>query len=516
MTTTRPVLTTIQDAYTSWLEAEHPSKPSLKNQDRSAPDRLNYQRALRCFALAASGGVDNLELVPVTGFDIGRLLLGQHVEQGARLLAARSGKAVPSEKTIKNLIACCRAVQAFALDHKPEQARGSSLRSQKAKGPKPKKRPAFPRDAWPESLKAEWQRFETWKMQPVLSAAEGAHLRKKVNRAISAKSWGRSLNAYVGYLVREQHLTDLRLLDLCNEPRYSAYLNWHLSLDVPGGYVAAKNVGIALALVTRYLVATGQLAEHLPTGQQAWQPFYALGNKALEIGAERGELVESRDIGPWRPEHLIEIAELAWSSTPPRRCRTSEAQYDQRILVRQRSALFFRLAHETPMRARNFVEMRWGKNLKRTANGLWEVRFEGQELKVGRRGARTNVYRRTYSREVSRWIDLWRDELSARVGKDFEARCPYVFVRHEMDGKPVGSNAFSANLKELVAELKGWSFHPHKVRHIVASYLVNEHGPGGLGLAAELLGDTVQVVLASYYKPNNEEAMQTYLQTSVR
>lgn len=135
---------------------------------------------------------------------------------------------------------------------------------------------------------------------------------------------------------------------------------------------------------------------------------------------------------------------------------------------------------------------------------------------MGRRGARTNVYRRTYSREVSRWIDLWRDEMSARVGRDFETCCPYVFVRHELDGKPVGANAFSANLKELVAELKGWSFHPHKVRHIVASYLVNEHGPGGLGLAAELLGDTVRVVLASYYKPNNEETMQTYLQTKRR
>lgn len=322
--------------------------------------------------------------------------------------------------------------------------------------------------------------------------------------------------AYVGYLVREQNLTDLRLLDLCSEPRYSAFLNWHLSFDVPGGYVAAKNVGIALALVTRYLVATGQLDEHLPTGQQAWQPFYMLGNKALEIGAERGELVESRDIGPWRPQHLIEIAELAWNSSPPRRCRTSEAQFDQRILVRKRSALFFRLAHETPMRARNFREMRWGKNLRRTASGLWEVRFEGQELKVGRRGAKTNVYRRTYSQAVSRWIDLWRDELRARAGEDFEARCPYVFVRHELDGNPVGSNALSSNLKELVAELKGWSFYPHMIRHIVASYLVNEHGPGGLGLAAELLGDTVQVVLASYYKPNNEETMQSYMRADAK
>ena len=52
--------------------------------------------------------------------------------------------------------------------------------------------------------------------------------------------------------------------------------------------------------------------------------------------------------------------------------------------------------------------------------------------------------------------------------------------------------------------------HPHKVRHIVASYLVNDFGPKGMGLAAELLGDTINVVMATYYRPNNEEALRLY------
>lgn len=43
-----------------------------------------------------------------------------------------------------------------------------------------------------------------------------------------------------------------------------------------------------------------------------------------------------------------------------------------------------------------------------------------------------------------------------------------------------------------------------------ASYLVNEFGPKGIGLAAELLGDTIKVVMATYFRPNNEEALLLY------
>ncbi len=511
MTLATTVTPSLDDAYMQWLEAEHPNKPGLKNQDRSATERLDVERALRCFALGTSGGVENLELIPLRSLDVGRMLLGSHVEEGAKLMALRAGKAAPSEKRLKNLISYCRMVQVVALNHKPEKARGQSLRSQLAKREKPKRRLSFPRSAWPQGLKAEMQEFMDWKMKPVLSTSEGALYRTKVSREISAEAHERRLNLFVGWLVREQNRSELSLKELCSEDLYTAFLNWHLSQDVQGGYKMAYSVGTSLAVVAKYLVAKGQLEEVLPTGQKVWQLFYALSRKPLEIGAERGEVGHGKDIGPWKPWHLGEIAREAWNSTPPLRVRTSASQYDQRVLVRKRSALFFHLAQETPLRMRNWLTMKWGKNLYQTREGLWEVRFEGNELKVGRRGAKTNVYCHTYSREASGWIDRWREELRARVGDDFERLCPYVFLRSNLDAKRVSDNSFYSSLKELVAELKGWSFHPHLIRHIVASYLVNEHGPGGLGLAAELLGDTVEVVLGSYYKPNNSQTMEDYL-----
>jgi integrase len=155
--------------------------------------------------------------------------------------------------------------------------------------------------------------------------------------------------------------------------------------------------------------------------------------------------------------------------------------------------------------------MRWGKNLRQTPEGLWEVIFRGEELKVAQRGHKTNEYRCTYSPEVSVRIDDWRAFLQERLGKDFERRCPYVFASSDLTPEAISYQAFKTNIEQLVLELRGLRFTPHKARHIVGTFLVNDYGAGGLGLAVELLGDTPEVILRTYYRPNNEEARQGYL-----
>ena len=160
--------------------------------------------------------------------------------------------------------------------------------------------------------------------------------------------------------------------------------------------------------------------------------------------------------------------------------------------------------------------MRWGHNLKKLADGQWRVTFRGKELKVGRRGFKANVYERTYSRELSQTIDEWYAMLQGPFGANVEERMPFVFpafVNHGegRDDQPLLHAAFARHVSDLCVELRGERFNLHKVRHIVASYIVNELGAGGIGLAAELLGDTPQVIIASYYRPNTEEAFTAYL-----
>jgi integrase len=236
-----------------------------------------------------------------------------------------------------------------------------------------------------------------------------------------------------------------------------------------------------------------------------------MSDKAFEVGAMRGDLVEKDDVGHWTPDDLLAIGREAWRTPVPKSRRGDEERYRTRTFLRLRSGLFFLLAYETPLRLRNFREMRWGTNLKKNAEGRYALHFKGLELKVANRGFRTNEYRHTYSEEASACIDRWRAHLVTYFGDEFEARCPYVFAASTGRDRPADENSFRLRISALVFELRGETFNPHKVRHIVASYLVRET-KGGHNLAAKLLGNRKETVLSTYDRPNNEEALQEYLE----
>ena len=515
MNTTTPFTATtltLHDAYMQWLDLPHPSKPELLNKDRGTTDLLNYQRALRCFAVGASNGVDNLELVPASTLEVNESLLVRQVVKGAELLAARSNNSTPSEKTLKNLIACCKAVQTTCMADRPGDFQPKSPAKMRKERPKRKSRPRFARERWPEPLKQDWQGYFSWKTKDILRPEEGERLRKKTCRPISLEAHARRINPLVGYLVKERKLRDFDLTTVCNLDYYIDFLNWYLNQEADGGYNGAKDTGTTLATISQYLVAMKRMAQTGPNGKNIWDEFYAASHKPMEIGARRAELPEQREIGAWKPWDLSDIAQEAWSKSAPRYWRGDGRKRARQVLARKRSGLFFMLAYETPLRLRNFREMKWGKNLIRLPDGRWEVLFRGEELKVARRGHKTNEYRQTYSREASALIERWRDTLREAVGPEFEKKLPFVFASSDLTPSPISDPAFRQSLQGLVLELRGDEFEPHDVRRIVASYLVNEHGVGGLGLAAELLGDTIDVVLKTYYRPNNDQTMQGYLE----
>jgi integrase len=378
-------------------------------------------------------------------------------------------------------------------------------------GPKRKQRAGFARDAWPEALKRDWQGYFEWKTKAFLSPEEGERFRSKRCKANSIEAHARRINPMVGYCATVLGKTGFDLNELCQTSLYTAYLNWYLGLDAGSGHHLAKDTGTTLATISQYLVAQGRLPQAGSNGKSIWNEFYSLSYKPLEVGAERASLPEPKSIVHWKPRDLVALADQVWDKEAPRYWRGDGAKRQKQLFARKRSGLFFALAYETPLRARNFLEMRWEHNLKKLPDGRWQVLFRGQELKVARRGVNTNEYRHTYSTTTSRFIDRWREELKRYVGADFETRCPYVFVASTPTSGPMTYQAFKTNIANLVMELRGETFNPHLVRHIVASYLVNEHGPGGLGLAAELLGDTVKVVLDTYYRPNTQQTLQDYL-----
>lgn len=504
-------LDTLQDAFDAWLVAPHPKKPGLTNAGRSNEDQKNFERSLRYLAAAQAGSEIELGSCPVGVLHANELLLKRQVERGAELIAARSKRNVPGRKALQNAVSCCKAIQREVIGESDWVSARQKLIDRRKKRP-PQNR--FPYSACPASLEQEWAEFAAWKMNDFVPPEEQPY--HGVCRPGTMKGKRTGINPYFGYLVRERGLTEATLLDICNPTHFTEYLSWYLDKDrgVDGRYAIAKNQAVTVALVSKYLVAKGRMQEDVGPQKKIWDVFYTLGKQALQLGAKRAELNEPHDIGTWKPKDLRDLSRLAWSTPPEsQRWAGSGERYDHQVFNRRRTGLFFFLAYETPLRLRNWLEMRWGKNLYQDDAGKWVVEFRGEELKVGKRGIRTNIYRVEYSPEAGALIEQWRELCQKTFGEGFERLRPFVFAAwNDRRHGQVADGMMRQHMRQLTMELRNEDFHPHMVRHIVASYLVNEFGQGGIGLAATLLGDMPEMILRAYYRPNPAEALAEYLQ----
>lgn len=505
----------LSDAYELWLQAEHPNKAGTRNQDRSKTDKLNHKRALHCFATGFSNGSKCAGQIPLAALEVAEPLLPKLVMQGAELLAAAGNSRQPTKKTVSNLVSCLKAIRAVVFEGQNLPLQGKSARKRLSELPKRKSRIRFPLAGWPPRFATEWQAYREWKIKPMLADSEGPAYRRTRCRATTIDDVHISnINPFVGFLVRECGMSSFGLVAACNPELFRSFINWHLSQDADGGYVFLKGTATVLATLSQFLVATGQLPER-EGEKKPWDVFYDLGREVMRLGAERGEITTAPDVGNWKPSDLHQLGLQGWDLQPPQDKMTSPYVQANSVFNRKRTALFFYLACETPLRARNWLEMQWNKHMFKTGDGRWRIRFVGDELKIGRRGYVTNVYEHVYSEQASRRIDLYRQVLKERFGPGFEVIAPHVFPPNNpydrRSGSQLSYGAFAQGVKSLVMELRGETFHPHKIRHIVGSYLVNELGAGGLGLAAKLLGDTPQVILDAYYRPNTKQDLADYV-----
>lgn len=505
--------TTLDDAFRAWLAAPHEKKPSATNADRSSEDQKNHERSLRYLAAAHAGGEADLSSCSAEALHANDTLLKRQVARGAKLIAARNNRNAPGRKALQNAVSCCKAIQRQVVGEQEWLSAREKLIKRRKQSRRP---PDFPYNAWPASLAQEWNRFAAWKLSEFVPPEEEPY--HVVCRPSTMNGKRNHINPYVGFLVRERGLTEANLLNLCDPANFTTYLEWYLGADSEwdAAYPQANSRAITLALLSKYLVAKGRLDEDAGSQQKIWDVFYALGRKALEVGAKRGELNDPHDVGEWKPTDLRDIGLTAWSTPPESKQNWVGRRRDHQVFNRRRTGLFFYLAYETPLRLRNWLEMRWGKNLFQDEAGRWVVEFRGEELKVSKRGVRTNVYRMEYSDEACAMINRWRELLQQTFGPDFETTRPHVFAAwsDRREGR-VADNMMRQHIRQLTIELRDEDFHPHMVRHIIASYLVNEFGKDGIGLAATLLGDTPEMILRAYYRPNPTEALARYLQEGV-
>jgi hypothetical protein len=150
-----------------------------------------------------------------------------------------------------------------------------------------------------------------------------------------------------------------------------------------------------------------------------------------------------------------------------------------------------------PLRKRNLREMRLGEHLYQDRDGAWQLRFRGDDLKIGSRGSQPNVYAINLSQHAPPFIPVLEEFLREwRPRFPGATTSPLVFLSHT--GRQFTERGMHGELATVVAmHTGGKRFYPHLIRTIWATWWIEK--TQDYSTAATMLGDTLKVVLATYY-----------------
>ncbi|WP_157463705.1 hypothetical protein [Deinococcus pimensis] len=477
------------------------------NGDRSSSDLSNYERALKDFALGASGS-DHLHTAHLTLLALEEDRILDAVIRGAT--QRRGTKPSPHlESSLRSWMRRVLIDMAPRLNHTTlRPVPGGYLWKPYRTTLAP-----FSMTQWPEGLKREFAKMEAAYADPFYVGPGHEDLQRHQLRPQTLEGYRRCLNRVVEYALTVEHLQDLSLLDLVNYDRALRVRSWYLSRKAHGGYGLFLMLCMALAAVARYLEITGQLRSgHDPFSRASsapWTRFYRLARDTRQLGHRNGKISKLPDLPPLPPKEMEALA-LTLAKTPPRRFNGRPNPHQ--LHRRQQAATFYGLASGAPVRIKNWCDMQWGRNLYADADGAWWVYFRPEELKNGTTGREPREYRIKLPPVKAQWIHRWRDHLRATIGPDFEHVCPYVFPGRErkldQNGQPTWGrcreDSFYRLIRDSCLEIRGHAYRPHAIRSDVTEHIVGRQGASMRSVlqAAALLGDSEQTVLRIYNKPD--------------
>ena len=270
------------------------------------------------------------------------------MEQGAKLLNARRRRLEPSEKTIKNLVACCRAVR-DAVYGAGSVARTLTPNQMLKARPKRRIRKSLARADWPQPLASEWEGYSTWKTKPLLKASEGGHLRRRLCKPNTLVTHAKRVSPVIRYLRDQLGMTEVRLVDLVDVERFPAFAEWYLAEDADGGYDAVEDASTTLATISQYLVATKQIGQAGPSGLEIWNEFYRTGRQVRIAAGELGRAPARREPEGWSLEDMIEVARKAFDEPAPRYWQGDGSKRQRQVLARKRYGLFYGARRGDPL-----------------------------------------------------------------------------------------------------------------------------------------------------------------------
>lgn len=492
---------TLHDALILWLSA-------TGNNNRPASAVSGRKTAITLAAAALGGPPEEIKLDQLDAFD--DTALKELLCAGAKTL----GRKAPKGKTLANYTSYLRGVLASSSDGR-KAVSSISRRIRRFVRHRPSNG-GF--EDLPPGIREVIESIILWKSQTTLPDRDERYRRGTWGPATVEQNRGIATR-YAHRLLRLLDVEDLTLYEFVSRDNFTFWRQSEEALEVPVpvggkrvmlGYAAAAQLAILLATVSRqYMKAKAPEWLALEAADADGEPladFYRRkANQLKDLHARDPSSHTKLDVSHLTPRDFwnVGIREF-YAANKIKSGRRSQ------IHARRRTALAYVIGSVTPFRMRNFREMSWGRHLRRNPNGLWEVHFRGSELKVASRKGVVNVYHHVYGAAVSAVIDDYLAGLKATYGQDIQQRTPFVFTPDpegpvEWLSTPINPTTFATAFAGLWWNVRGEEITPHRIRDVVATYLIEwgiANGKDGFALAAHALGDTIETILQAYYRPS--------------
>jgi hypothetical protein len=432
--------------------------------------------------LAAALGAGTLEQCPVTDACRDPATWGATLDAHFQALTARGGvvSAHTRRNTRNNLRTVLRLAAAHGLLAAPPPAplltkppRVAFQRQARATAPYQStyhpgagpRRYGLPPAQWPPDIQAGWQAYR-----------ERCGVRL---RATSFVTYEKSMATYLGYLTQIRGRTGAweELFDVAT---VREFLRWHGArlqrpLSVHGMSVVIMLATVAVVIGHPNRRALADFRNSLPT--------------PTPLHSKRAH---------WVPLATLEaVAEACLTEGRlPYVFRADDKYPGSRRASQFQRGLMLKLLVRVPLRQRNVREIRLGQNLYQDQAGHWHLHFSGSELKIGTRKGRANEYHvdlTDYCPDFLPPLDEFLTVYRPRLPK--AAVSPFLFLTYR--GNPFAQRSVAGELSCAVGRHTGQRFYPHLIRTIWATEFLQK--TGDFTTAATMLGDTLQVVMATYY-----------------
>jgi integrase len=355
----------------------------------------------------------------------------------------------------------------------------------------------------PEHLEQEIQMYLEWCRRVVQPGRP--HSVKK--RASSCKMVYQALVRMAGFAVHYQHLPAelLTLRDLCDPALVHAFVTWWVE-ERRGQLTASLRMAVIhLEVIARHWLKDLTYAEALKDllrGDLA--VVDAVRDKETRwLSLARIDAV-GQTVYPLNPTRLDDFWEartiqrhLADPEHYPLPSKTCDlTRYAFWVGV----SLILRFLVRRPVRQRNIREMKLQRNLYQDHEGVWRIRFSGQELKVDRRDSGINRYECEFPADLvpllEEYLTVWRPRLA-------KAEEEHVFLNSK--GHPYTANRLTGVVAVTTMRFARVGVTPHLIRDIFATEYLKQH-PGDAAGVAKRLGNTIQVVYKHYAHLLDQEA----------